>query len=603
MPLQSGTKSCGYWKERTKRSWTSESVVSGQTIMLIVIVFFFLGCKISCVVWKQDYSSHRQGGPRTCQIPNNLINPLLGSGGEGIKEGEVEDLKRGVRGLRGFLLDGEQGLLRFLLYLNLLILFSINNIPFNYHIRHDSYLYLVYLSSIDTINYTIVFFFHSFLAEPFQKPCLFFTQGLWQEEPGCFQVHTAMTRLGGRQEMVVSVEASVGSQLGTGILEAVCSGSTLGWSKSGSMDGLEGPEGTRRNMLILLYNFHMHMNGVMKWLGFTSCLLYRSIKSCSSNQESHSQDAEERVQYPSKGYQTHSSINQINRFGASNQFRRRTIKIKTSTGIRDDFYCLWQMIIISSVTQKRDVSQKGDSLYILFLTLWQLFLGEDPVYWWFIFKVGYRNDLERGLNTLRFILCENFHLYRKKRESFGLVFLYLNTGRIVGELGMNICIFLAPAVGKRGNNGLWSFLEENQVYYTISMADKVHNICIDIFNFLFLSEMKYTPYHEKDISFFINFSFILRFFMINLVILRFLFYLFYFIFTDWIGFAFVSSREIEGRAAVVGRRSLGDYGGLRWHQRRVLPCCRGKLDLAAKLRGVQGLGSGGLEVGGGHRGN
>jgi len=72
------------------------------------------------------------------------------------------------------------------------------------------------------------------------------------------------------------------------------------------------------------------------------------------------------------------------------------------------------------------------------------FLDEDPVSWWFDFEVGDGNQLDRGWNTPGFSLCENFHLYKKILE-FWPFLLYLDTGRLVEELEMNICISLARA--------------------------------------------------------------------------------------------------------------------------------------------------------------
>ena len=78
------------------------------------------------------------------------------------------------------------------------------------------------------------------------------------------------------------------------------------------------------------------------------------------------------------------------------------------------------------------------------LGILELFLGEDPNSRWFDFEVRKENQLGRGWNTPWFSLCENFHLYKKILE-FWLFFLYLDTGRLVGELEMNICISLARA--------------------------------------------------------------------------------------------------------------------------------------------------------------
>ena len=76
------------------------------------------------------------------------------------------------------------------------------------------------------------------------------------------------------------------------------------------------------------------------------------------------------------------------------------------------------------------------------LGILELFLSEDPNSWWFDFEVGDRNELDRGWNTPWFSLCKNFHLYKKILE-FWPFLLYLDTGRLVGELEMNICSSLA----------------------------------------------------------------------------------------------------------------------------------------------------------------
>ena len=73
-----------------------------------------------------------------------------------------------------------------------------------------------------------------------------------------------------------------------------------------------------------------------------------------------------------------------------------------------------------------------------------MFLVEDLVLGVYYFEVGDVNQLERGWNTPWFSLCENFHLYRNILE-FWPFFLYLDTGRLVGELEMNICSSLARA--------------------------------------------------------------------------------------------------------------------------------------------------------------
>ena len=78
------------------------------------------------------------------------------------------------------------------------------------------------------------------------------------------------------------------------------------------------------------------------------------------------------------------------------------------------------------------------------LEILELFLSEDPNSWWFDFEVWDGNELDRGWNTPWFSLCENFHLYKKILE-FWLFFLYLDTGRLVGELEMNICSSLTRA--------------------------------------------------------------------------------------------------------------------------------------------------------------
>jgi len=61
-----------------------------------------------------------------------------------------------------------------------------------------------------------------------------------------------------------------------------------------------------------------------------------------------------------------------------------------------------------------------------------MFLVEDLVLGGYYFEVWDGNKLDRGWNTPWFSLCENFHLYRKILE-FWPFFLYLDTGRLVGE--------------------------------------------------------------------------------------------------------------------------------------------------------------------------
>ena len=61
-----------------------------------------------------------------------------------------------------------------------------------------------------------------------------------------------------------------------------------------------------------------------------------------------------------------------------------------------------------------------------------MFLVEDLVLGGYYFEVGDGSKLDRGWSTPWFSLCENFHLYRKILE-FWPFFLYLDTGRLVGE--------------------------------------------------------------------------------------------------------------------------------------------------------------------------
>ena len=61
-----------------------------------------------------------------------------------------------------------------------------------------------------------------------------------------------------------------------------------------------------------------------------------------------------------------------------------------------------------------------------------MFLVEDLFLGSYYFKVWDGNQIDRGWNTSWFSLCENFHLYRKILE-FWPFFLYLDTGRLVGE--------------------------------------------------------------------------------------------------------------------------------------------------------------------------
>ena len=73
-----------------------------------------------------------------------------------------------------------------------------------------------------------------------------------------------------------------------------------------------------------------------------------------------------------------------------------------------------------------------------------MFLVEDLVLGGYYFEVGDGNKLDRGWNTPWFSFCEIFTC-TGRFWNFWPFFLYLDTGRLVGELEMNICISLARA--------------------------------------------------------------------------------------------------------------------------------------------------------------